>query len=107
MVGHTRLCVDVEGCPAVAQGARPSEAGVYHRLPQFAAGPFHVNLEAAPGQQSGHAAVSPCRREGGKQVDESHVTLEEHLRYSCGPAEVAVDLERRMGVPKIVQRAVG
>ena len=36
---------------------------------------------------------------------ESQVALQQHFGDACGAAEIAVDLERRMGVPQIVQSA--
>ena len=46
-------------------------------------------------------AVFPCRRQGRQQLDFSVMALQKHLSDTRCAAEVAVDLERRMGAEKV------
>ena len=39
-------------------------------------------------------------------MDESHVALHQHLGHTGCTAKVTVNLERRVSVPKVVQRTV-
>src|SRR5665648_1187020 len=41
-----------------------------------------------------------------RYVDHAPVALEEHLGHACGGTEVPVDLERRVGVPQVVEGAL-
>ena len=75
------------------------------------------DLHAAAGEQSRHFAVRKGRGQGRQQVDERGfaglhgaqaggravriVALQQHLRDAGGGAEVAVDLERRVGVEQV------
>jgi hypothetical protein len=61
----------------------------------------HVDVEAAAGAEAGDVAVGPGGGEGGEEVDLSGVALEEHLGDAGGAAEVAVDLEGRVGVEEV------
>src|SRR6185369_15418387 len=68
---------------------------------QGTAAPVDVDLDSASGSQPAHAALRPSRRQGGQKVDLTGVTLQQHLGDPRRRAEVAVDLEGRMGVEEV------
>src|SRR5690606_12857641 len=63
--------------------------------------PTHVYRIAASRAQAGHRSARPGSRERRKQMDPLAVRLQEHLRYPGGPAEVAVDLKRRVRIEHV------
>ena len=63
--------------------------------------PGEIDLEAATRFQTLHRAVTPGIWQRRQQEEEAVVTLKEHLGNACRTAEVAVDLERRMGVEEV------
>ena len=68
---------------------------------QRAARPRQVDLEAAAQADAAHLARWPRRRQRRQQVDLAGVALRQHLDDAGGGAEVAVDLERRVGVEQV------
>ena len=62
-------------------------------------GAFHGLI--AVGAEAFSMAVFPHGGEGGQQLDGAVVALQQHLGDSRRAAEVAVDLERRMGAEKV------
>ena len=63
--------------------------------------PVQVDLESTARPQAPHCAPRPRVRERGKQVELSGVALQQHFGDSCGCAEVAVDLKRRVRVEQV------
>ena len=106
VISHTWFCVEFQGGLTVAEGASGAGTGMDDSFCQPAGGPFEIDLEAASGKKAGDFAVGPGRRKRRKQVDESQMALQQHLGDAGGAAEIAIDLERRMGVPQVVQSAV-
>ena len=106
MVSNPWLCVEFQGGLTVAEGASGAGAGMDDGFCQPAGGPFEIDLEAASGKKAGDFAVRPGGRKRRQQMYESQVALQQHFGDACGAAEIAVDLERRMGVPQIVQSTV-
>ncbi len=68
--------------------------------------PRGIDGVAASGTQAGERAFGPLRRERGEDGDFTGVGLDERLCDTTGDAEVAVDLERRVGGEEIGQRVV-
>lgn len=100
------LCVKFQGGLTVAEGASGAGTGMDDSFCQPAGGPFEIDLEAASGKKAGDFAVRPGGRKCRQQMDESQMALQQHFGNAGGAAEIAVYLERRMGVPQIVQSAV-
>ena len=69
--------------------------------------PFEVHLEPAAGAQAAHRAIRPGRGKRRQQVDHvaairlAQLALQQHFRDARSGTEVAVDLERRMGVEQV------
>ena len=74
---------------------------------ELALGPVDLNLESAAGPEALDGAVGPGFRERGQELDFAGVALEQHLGDAGGAAEVAVDLERGMGVEHVGVGPVG
>ena len=100
------LCVKFQGGLTVAEGASGAGTGMDDGFCQPAGGPFEIDLEAASGRKSGDFAVRPGGRKCGQQMEESQVALQQHFGDAGRTAKIAIDLERRMGVPQVVQSAV-
>ena len=63
--------------------------------------PGHIHLKAASCTQTADAALRPGFRQRRQQIDLAGMTLQQALCDGSRAAEVAVDLERRMGVQQI------
>ena len=70
-------------------------------IDDFVVFPCHAHLEAAARLQSAHVALFPCVGQGGKQIHETVVALQQHLGDAGGTSEVAVDLEWRVRVEEV------
>ena len=68
--------------------------------------PGDVHLEPAARAEPLDASRRPALGQCGQQMDLARVALQQHFRYPGGVAEVAVDLERRMGVEQVRQDAI-
>ena len=66
--------------------------------------PLGVDLDVAARLQPRERAVGPCRGQRRQHVDAARLALHQHLGDTGGRAEVAVDLERRVVVPQVVER---
>ena len=77
--------------------------GMEHGASQLAVLPGEVHHVAAACAEPLDGAVRPGAGQGGKELDAAVVALEEHLGDAGGRAEVAVDLERRVGVEEVRQ----
>src|SRR5262249_9340980 len=66
-----------------------------------AALPLQIDFEPAPRAHAFDARFSPGRRRRRQQLNLSRMALEQHLGDARRPAEVAVDLERRMNVEQV------
>lgn len=106
VISHTWFCVEFQGGLTVAEGASGAGAGMDDGFCQPAGGPFEIDLEAASGEKAGDFAGRPGGRKCGQQMEESQVALQQHFGDAGRAAKIAVDLERRMGVPQVVQSAV-
>lgn len=106
VVSSPWLCVEFQGGLTVAEGASGAGTGMDDGFCQPAGEPFEIDLEAASGEKAGDFAVRPGERESGQQMDKPQVALQQHLGDAGRAAEIAIDLERRMGVPQIVQSTV-
>ena len=82
-----------------------AEFGHYAELPYRALFPRSVDDETAPGAQSGEFTSVPVGRACREQPDRFLVALQQHFCDTCGGSEVSVDLERRVKVPQILERA--
>ena len=82
-----------------------AEFGHYAELLYRALFPESVDDETAPGAQSGEFTSVPVGRACREQPDRFLVALQQHFRDTCGGSEVSVDLERRVEVPQILERA--
>ena len=95
------------GCAADGHGVGGAQAQVAaefraHDGPgEFSRGPFEVDLEAAPRLQAGDSAVWPGGGQGGQEMPPAGMALDEQFGDAGGVAEIAVDLERRLGVEQI------
>ena len=76
-------------------------AGMDNGFDKFAVPPVHVDFETATSHEPLHAAVFPGTGQGGQQVDEPVVALHQHFSDTCRTAEVAIYLERWMGIEHI------
>ncbi len=83
----------------------PAQLRSHRRRLQRAARPLDVHLEPAPGAQAGDLARWPGRGQRRQQVHGAAVALQQHLGHAGGVAEVAVDLERRVGVEQVGVKA--
>ena len=63
--------------------------------------PGYGYFKFASGVASSHAARLPGDREGRQQVQAVRVALEQHFCHTGRGTEVAVDLERRVGVEQV------
>ena len=63
--------------------------------------PSAFNHFAVTGAEPFEMAVLPHRWQGGQQLDFPIMALQQHLGDACRAAEVAVDLERRMGAEEV------
>ena len=80
-----------------------SELGMQDGASQLAVLPVEVHHEAAARAEALDGAVRPGAGQGGQELDLAVVALQEHLGDAGGRAEVAVDLERRVGVEEVRQ----
>ena len=67
--------------------------------------PVQVDRGAAAHAHPAEAALTPAVRQGGQEVDEALVALQEHLADAGRAAVVAVNLERRMGAEQVGEGA--
>jgi hypothetical protein len=65
----------------------------HNALCQPAFFPGKANLDASASSQTAHAPVMPPRWQRGEKIDDTFMTLQQHLRHRCCPSEVAVDLK--------------
>jgi len=72
-----------------------------HGLGQTALVPAHIYLESAPRTKAGYFSGRPGFRQGWQQMNAACVTLDKHFAKAGGRAEIAVDLERRMGIEQV------
>ncbi len=84
-----------------AEAEVAAELGMDHGASKFSLGPGKIDGEAAAGFQAGDGAAGPGGGQGGEELEDAGVALHEHLGEAGGVAEVAVDLERRVGVEEI------
>ena len=68
--------------------------------------PLDVDGDVTARANAGDAALAPRLRQRRQDVDLAVLALQQHLDDAGRGAEVAVDLERRMRVPQVGQRAV-
>ena len=76
-----------------------------HRL-GFSRGKITAANEITSGNESVKGTVSPSVRHCRKEINKSRLALEHHFRNARNRAEVAVNLEGRMRIPKIGKRIV-
>ena len=67
----------------------------------LAVAPCAFHHLAVAGAEPFEMAVLPYRWQGGQQLNVSVMALQQHLGYAGRAAEVAVDLERRMGTEEV------
>ena len=79
----------------------PPRSALIDRGLELPVPPADVHRIAAARAQAAHRAVRPRRRQRGQQVDLAALALQQHLGDPRGSAEVAVDLERRVGVEQV------
>lgn len=91
---------------AVAEDALAALAGGDLHFAQLAFSPLQVEAEVAACLQAAYGAFTPGIGQGGKQVDESGMALQQHLRHTGRAAKVAVNLEGWVRVPEVIYRAV-
>ena len=95
------------GCAADGHGDGGAQAQVaaefraHDGAGEFSRGPFEVDLEAAARLQAGDAAVRSGGGQGGQEMPPAGLALHAQFGDAGGIAEIAVDLERRMGVEQI------
>ena len=73
---------------------------INHR--SFTAFPSDIDGEVAHGLQSRDRTCSPVSGQSRENLDDLILTLQQHLRNTSRDAEVTIDLETRMCVPKVV-----
>jgi len=81
----------------------PSRSRAHPDFDDLSPAPGGVDLEAAAGPEPLEPAVRPSLRDRRQELDEAAVGLDEHLRDARRAAEVAVDLEGRMGVKEVLE----
>ena len=81
-----------------SQAAVASLRGAHGEACEAAVFPPHVYFKPSARLQPAHAPFFPCRGQCRQQVNGSVVALHEHLGDARRAPEVAVDLERRVGV---------
>ena len=93
---------------AVLEDARPTAVRAQGGGREASLLPLDVHLERAPGAETADASRRPGGGEGGEEIDHRRpsvgraaVGLHQHLRDAGGHAEVAVDLEGRVGVEQV------
>jgi hypothetical protein len=86
----------------VSVGARRQPDLGGHRVP-----PGDADRHVPAGTQAVHAARRPRAGQRRQHVDRAELALQQHFGDARGGAEVPVDLERRVGVPQVRQRARG
>src|SRR5687767_11196976 len=99
-------CLQVESLPiaSILDEERPTELRAQRAAAQLSVLPLNVHFNAATRTQSAHFALGPGAGQRGKQLNDwlalvgAAVRLQQHLGDPRGPAEIAVDLKRRMGV---------
>ena len=105
-VGGSCLSGDVDVGIAISEDAPFTAERSQPDLLERAIAPLNIEHEATACPQAAHASRSPGIRKSREQMYAVGMALENHLGNACRSAKVAVDLERRMRVPKIVARAV-
>ena len=68
---------------------------------QLAIIPGKRNAIVTTGLQTFHLACLPFLRKGREQVHRLSIALHQHLAYTCCASEVAINLERWMGIKKV------
>ncbi len=86
-----------------AQDTHPdslADIAPYRRLDRTVL-PGDVGRDPAMGAKPAHRTPRPGSRQGRQQVDGVAPALQQHFRNAGGRAEVAVNLERRMGIEQV------
>ena len=92
-------------CIAVAQSAGISGKRADGGRDEFAVFPLDIDFETAAGAKAFYRAVGPGLGQRGQNFDLAGVALQQHFGDARRAAEIAVDLERRMGVEHVRIRA--
>ena len=95
-----RLARHAEADGLIGRGDEGGGAG-------FSVAPFDINDHAAAGAQAGDRTGRPDLGQCGEQADFAGVALKEDFGDAGGDAEVAVDLDRRVGGPQVGEGVVG
>ena len=85
-ISHRNFAIEIRKYPSFGQPARV---------------PFLVDRISTPGSQTLDLSVRPGIREGREKMYFTIVALQKHLRYTCGPPKVAIDLKRWVCVEQI------
>ena len=100
------LCSEAHSLVSVAHFAGLAGAGEDFHFVEFAYLPSYVYGEVAACFQAADAAFCPGIGQSGQEVDAAGVALHEHLRNTGCAAEVTIDLEGWVDIPKVVGGAV-
>ena len=90
------------GPVSVSDGTPSSGAGADEGIVEYVVLPEDVHCKISDGFNSFQMSCVPGSRQCRQEIDAVVLTLYEHLCHPCHPAEVSVNLERRMAVPEIV-----
>lgn len=106
-----------DGFGVVAEGNRAAVFWDEHGAMEFSGLPFEVDLDAAAGDEALDGSFLPVRRQSGEEVNQvsvrgfrrsdrafsmdGEVRLDQHFHHAGSGAEIAIDLERWMGIEQV------
>src|ERR1039458_1474653 len=97
--------VETHRLAVVAQLAWTAQGRLEGGADELAIFPGDSHLEPAAGAQPLHRPVRPCLWQGGQQLHETCVALEQHLRNPGRGAKVAINLEWRIAVEEVDRKS--
>jgi hypothetical protein len=86
---------------AIAKSTEAARERTHDGVGELTVLPLHIQFETTTGTKPLDRAVGPGLGQGRQQFNLTRTALQEHLADAGGAAEVAIDLERRMGIEHI------